>query len=79
MQVELIKISAITVDRSTRQRTQLENIEDLAESIQRNGLFHPIILTEHSELIAGERRLEAHKLLGATHIPAHFINDLSPA
>lgn len=77
MQIEDIKISAITIDRSTRQRRALENIDDLAESIQRNGLFHPVILSSDNTLIAGERRLEAHKLLGRTHISAHFMSDLS--
>lgn len=50
-----------------------ESIEGLAESIKENGLLQPITVRENEngyELIAGERRLRAHKLIGKTEIEA---------
>lgn len=51
-----------------------EKIRELAESIRENGLLQPIIVVKKQdnvyELIAGERRLSAFKVLGEKHIPA---------
>lgn len=59
-----------------RQRRALKNVDNLAASIARNGLLHPIIITRDLRLIAGERRLEAMKTLGATHIHVHYLDEL---
>ncbi|MDL2232540.1 ParB/RepB/Spo0J family partition protein [Ruminococcaceae bacterium OttesenSCG-928-L11] len=49
-------------------------IQDLAESIERNGLLQPITVRELDqdayELISGERRLTAYRLLQRESIPA---------
>ncbi|WP_448203887.1 ParB/RepB/Spo0J family partition protein [Azospirillum sp. sgz302134] len=47
----------------------------LAESIERHGLQQPILVREaeefgHYHLVAGERRLRAHRMLGRATIPA---------
>lgn len=51
-----------------------ENLKDLAESIREHGVVQPIIVTKLAEgkyeLIAGERRLRASKLIGNREIPA---------
>lgn len=51
-----------------------ENLNDLAESIRKNGVFQPIIVRKSSvmgyEIIAGERRFRASKLAGKEKIPA---------
>jgi len=77
--VHQIPISSITVDRASRQRRELVGIPELAESIGRLGLMHPIVVTRNNLLIAGERRLEAHKLLGLPTILAHFTDEIDPA
>ncbi len=49
------------------------SLEDLATSIREHGLMQPITLRalgDHFELVAGERRLKASKLLGLEKIPA---------
>ena len=51
-----------------RFRDDYGNIEELAVSIQRYGLLHPIVVDDQMNLIAGERRLKAHRLLGITEI-----------
>lgn len=51
-----------------------DNLKDLAESIREHGVVQPIIVTRVAEgkyeLIAGERRLRASKLIGNKDIPA---------
>lgn len=51
-----------------------DNLRDLAESIREHGVVQPIIVTRlgegRYELIAGERRLRASKLIGNRDIPA---------
>ncbi len=50
-----------------------EELEELAESIQANGIIQPVILrknTTHYEIVAGERRFRAAKMVGLDKIPA---------
>jgi N6-adenosine-specific RNA methylase IME4 len=56
-----------------RHRRDLGDIEALAASIAAVGLLHPIVVRPDGMLIAGERRLEAHKRLGKTHIPVTIV------
>lgn len=70
-------VAAIIVERSERQRRELCNIDELAESIQRIGLINPLVITQDSVLVAGERRLTAIRQLGWTHVPVQFVEDLS--
>lgn len=72
-----IDIASIVVDRAERQRQDLGDIEELAESIRRIGLINPIVVTSEGILVAGERRYTAMRLLGWTHVPAQYVEDLS--
>lgn len=71
-------VDQILIHREERQRRTLSGIGELAESIARTGLIHPIVITREGVLIAGERRLTAVKTLGWTSIPAQFVEDLDP-
>lgn len=61
-----------------RREIQPELIEELAKSIQSEGLLQPIVVRNSKgggyELIAGERRLTAYKHLKLNKIPARIIN-----
>lgn len=49
------------------------NLNELAESIRHYGIIQPLIVTQTNgkyELIAGERRLRAAKILGMQSVPA---------
>lgn len=70
-------VAAIIVERSERQRRELRNIDELAESIQRIGLINPLVVTADGILVAGERRLTAVRQLAWTHVPVQFVEDLS--
>lgn len=75
-----MQISSIKVARDVRQRTKLTNLDDLAESMKRVGLINPIIVRTDETgtwLVAGERRLEAAKLLGWEEIPARELVSLT--
>ena len=67
----------ITIDQikiTNRFRKDLGNVNALAKSINTVGLMHPIVINENKELIAGQRRLEACKLLGWKEVPVTTIN-----
>ena len=56
-----------------------ESLNELAESIKKNGVFQPIIVKKSIkgyDLVAGERRFRASKIAGLTTIPA-IIRDFS--
>lgn len=74
---EVIKISVDQIAANPNQPRYFfdgENLKDLAESIREHGVVQPIIVTKLEdgkyELIAGERRLRASKLIGNKEIPA---------
>lgn len=79
-----ISLKDIWIDRGSRQRKEII-IDDLLESIPRNGVLVPIILVAETgpanqpyKLIAGERRFTASRQLGLPDIPARLLSDLSP-
>lgn len=58
-------------------------LQELVDSVRANGIIQPILVRPHGDryqLIAGERRLRAVKIVGHTFIPAiiqeHFENQL---
>jgi DNA modification methylase/ParB-like chromosome segregation protein Spo0J len=71
--VEYLPISEIKVNRDERLRKDPEEIAknaiEIRDSLLLVGPINPILLTENNELIAGECRLEAYKLLGQTEVP----------
>jgi len=73
---EVLKISVDSIVPNPHQPRYYfdgENLKDLAESIREHGVVQPIIVTRLAdgkyELIAGERRLRASKLIGNREIP----------
>jgi ParB/RepB/Spo0J family partition protein len=57
-----------------RHRKDLGDIPSLAATIGELGLLHPIVVRPDGTLIAGERRLEACKLLGWQHVPVTVVD-----
>jgi len=54
-----------------RYRKDLGNLRTLAESIEEVGLLHPVVVTPEGRLVAGQRRLEACRMLGWTEVPGY--------
>src|SRR3974390_248836 len=75
-QFHSLPLSSIKADREGRQRRGPDEIPILAESISRLGLIQPIVVTRSFDLVAGERRLEACRLLGHTHISAQYVDEV---
>lgn len=63
-----IPIESITT--TDRVRKELGDIESLSNNIRELGLLSPIVVNQNTQLLAGERRLAACKLLGWTEIDA---------
>jgi ParB family chromosome partitioning protein len=79
--VRLLPIDAIVPNRNQpRTGFDEEALKELAGSIDRSGLMQPVVVRSPGnsgeqgwELVAGERRLRALKLLGRTGVPAIVI------
>jgi ParB family transcriptional regulator, chromosome partitioning protein len=78
---EPISIGDIVIDRfQVRKDNTGEQIEELAASIETFGLLHPIVVCKSErdpdkwEVVAGQRRLLAHKMLGKSEIDAGLID-----
>lgn len=91
-QTELRLVSSILCDRTARQRSEInhEKIADIAGSIARQDLIHPILISTEGTLIAGEHRLLAFGWLAShrihcnnpdynnwTMIPVHYARDVT--
>jgi N6-adenosine-specific RNA methylase IME4 len=57
-----------------RHRRDMGDLTGLSASIAENGLLHPVVITPHRELIAGERRLKACEALGWTKVPITVVD-----
>jgi len=53
-------------------------VEELAVSIQKYGLLHPIVVDAEFNLVAGERRLKAHQALGLKEIEVKQLTEMTP-
>lgn len=74
--VDLIPVMSIETNPfQPRSHFDKEALEELAESIKVQGIIQPITVRQLSEnqfqLISGERRLQASKLIGLEQIPAY--------
>ncbi len=63
-----------------RKRFNYDELEGLAQSIRANGILQPLLVRINEngkyELVAGERRLRAARLVGITKVPC-IVNDIS--
>jgi N6-adenosine-specific RNA methylase IME4 len=57
-----------------RHRSDMGDIAPLAASISEDGLLHPVVVTPGGALIAGQRRLEAFRMLGQSEIPVTVVD-----
>ena len=67
------------IDIVDRHRRDLGDLNALADSIRDVGLLHPITLTRTNRLVAGQRRLEAVRLVGMDTVPVRYVDTLDDA
>lgn len=72
-----VRIDEIKIGKRTRKH--LGNIDELAKSIEEIGLLHPVVIDKEYKLITGQRRIEAHKLLGLDKIECRIVSNLTEA
>src|SRR3990167_5809392 len=70
--METRPIKAIRIGQ--RHRKDMGDLKGLAKSISEIGLLHSVVITPDGELIAGQRRLEACKLLGWQQVPVNVVD-----
>ena len=81
-----VKLEDIKVDREKRQRREVYsasgefiNDDGLLDSIRKHGVISPIVVRQADfTLCAGERRLEASRVLALKDVPCRFFEDLEP-
>lgn len=76
---QLISIERLHIGQKHLRRDQHVHVAELATSIARHGLLHPIVVERVPDgndfnLIAGHRRLEAMRLLGWSQTPAYVLD-----
>jgi len=78
MEIINIKIEDLRISDINVRKNLISNIEELAESINKNGLINPITVKLNSDgkydIIAGQRRYLAMKSLNRHNIPCNLIN-----
>ncbi len=71
--VVLIKLTSLERDKSQPRKAFNEDaLNDLADSIRKNGIIEPLIVTkkdDYFEIVAGERRWRAAKIAGLKEVP----------
>jgi hypothetical protein len=78
MKVRSVLIDFITVNERQRKFIDPAKLQELADDIAVRGLLQPIVITRDGVLMAGERRMLAcGKILGWTHIPANYLDELA--
>lgn len=70
-------INAVRIE--DRHRQDMGDLKALADSIERVGLLHPIVVTEDGRLVAGGRRLVACATLGWGEVPVTVVSSLNSA
>jgi ParB family transcriptional regulator, chromosome partitioning protein len=70
--IETVPIDKIHLNR--RIRRDMGDLQNLMDSLKRNGLLNPIVVTDTYQLVAGQRRLESAKLLGWRAIPCRIVD-----
>jgi ParB/RepB/Spo0J family partition protein len=77
---EALRVPANSILDSDRTRQDYGDLESLAESIDTNGLIHPIVIDSTNRLIAGGRRLRAMRdILKLDSIPVVIFEVLDDA
>lgn len=75
--IEKLTISELNVRKTISTEDDETNIEDLANDIKINNLLNPLTVRLYDnkyEIIAGQRRFLALKLLNWKSIPCHIMN-----
>lgn len=62
-----------------RARKELGDLAALSASIADIGLLHPIVITPDNRLVAGQRRLEACRVLGLTRVRVTVVDTIKTA
>jgi ParB-like chromosome segregation protein Spo0J len=71
-----LPVSEITVDFYVRRSLSDDRVMELGLLLEAGVVLPPITINEQRQVIDGRHRLEAHKLIGTTHITCEMKRDL---
>jgi ParB/RepB/Spo0J family partition protein len=77
-----MKLDKIRVNAQARKHFETDDLRALGASIKEHGLQNPLLVKPGGDLfdlVAGERRLRAMKLVGITECPAIILKDMDAA
>lgn len=69
MKYKMKTVKLADIDASDRYRSDMGNLEELADSIREKGLIQPLCVNSNLRLLAGGRRHAAATALGLTEVP----------
>lgn len=72
-----VRVPIASIDASGRIRADYSHLDELTDSIAREGLIQPIVITIDNKLVAGGSRLRACLALGWTEIDVCYVEALS--
>ncbi len=73
------KLTPESIKVGERRREDYGNIFELANSIKKYGLLHPIVVDQDNNLVAGHRRLQACTVAGMRSVPIRRLENLTEA
>ena len=80
--MEIVQIPLEKIDPNEKNFFTVDDVQDLAESIQINGILQPLNVVRAGEryrIIAGHRRFKAAGIAGLKEVPAIILPDMSEA
>jgi DNA modification methylase len=78
-QVEMVPIGKLTANKANARTHPQKQIRQIAHSIQRFGFNNPILIDDEGQILAGQGRVDALKLMGLTDIPTLRLSHLTAA
>ena len=78
--MEIVQIPLEKIDPNEKNFFTVDDVQDLAESIQVNGILQPLNVVRAGEryrIIAGHRRFKAAGIAGLKEVPAIILPDMS--
>ena len=79
MKIEQLKVAELTPYARNSRTHSVEQISQVAASIQEFGFTNPILIDKDGEIIAGHGRVMAAKQIGIDHVPCIRLDHLSDA
>jgi ParB-like chromosome segregation protein Spo0J len=79
LQIEYLPPERLLPSPNNARTHSKKQLKQIARSIDRFGFVNPVLVSDDFEIIAGQRRVKAAKILGLRQVPTVRLSNLSPA